>query len=41
MAIVNAGYPQTVQTPANKNIITAAAECDHTKHHMTTVTNSS
>jgi len=33
MATVNAGYPQTVQTPANKYTITAAVECDHTKHH--------
>jgi len=41
MEIVNVDYPQTVQTPANKNTVTAAAECDHTKHHMTIGTNSS
>jgi hypothetical protein len=38
---LNAGYPQTVHTPANKNTITAAVVCDHTKHHMTTGNNSS
>jgi hypothetical protein len=41
MANVNAGYPQTVQTPANKNTIISAVEYDQTKHHMTTGTNSS
>jgi len=41
MEIVNVDYPQTVQTPANKNTITAAVECDHTKHLITTGTNSS
>jgi hypothetical protein len=41
MEILNAGYPQHVQTPANTDAITAAVECDHTKHHITTGTNPS